>query len=154
MNDKQKTQMSEKEEKEWGMDEKMDEKTQEKQMGKRWEEKWSRDPLSSIIWAGILIWAGVFFLIWNMGFLEDISLPGNAGPWSYVIAGAGSLLLVEVLIRLTVPAYSGPIGASLILGVLLFGGGLEDITNSDLIWPLIIIVVGLWIIVRGARKQT
>lgn len=154
MNDKQNTQMSEKEEKEWGMDEKMDEKTQEKQLGKRWEEKWSRDPLSSIIWAGILIWGGVFYLVWNMGFLEDINLPGNAGPWSYVITGAGLLLLAEVLIRLTVPAYSGPIGGSLVLGVLLFGGGLGDITNSDLIWPLIIIVIGLSIILRGARKQT
>ena len=136
------------------MDEKMDEKNQEKQMGKRWEEKWSRDPLSSIIWAGILIWAGVFFLIWNMGFLEDIRLPGNADAWSYVIAGAGLLLLAEVLIRLTVPTYSGPIGGSLVLGVLLLGSGLGDITDSDLIWPLIIIVIGLSIIVRGARKQT
>ena len=153
MSDKKGTPMSEKEEKEWGMDEKMDEKTQEKQMGKRWEEKWSRDPLSSIIWAGILIWAGVFFLIWNMGFLDDISLPGNAGAWSYVTAGAGLLLLAEVLIRLTVPAYSGPIGGSLVLGVLLFGSGLGDITNSDLIWPLIIIVIGVSIIFRGARNQ-
>lgn len=153
MSDKQSTPMSEKDEKEWGMDEKVDEKNQEKQMGKRWEEKWSRDPLSSIIWAGILIWAGVFFLIWNMGFLDDINLPGNAGGWSYVTAGAGLLLLAEVLIRLTVPAYSGPVGGSLVLGVLLFGSGLGDITNSDLIWPLIIIVIGVSIIYRGTRKQ-
>ncbi len=149
MADKKSTPMSEKEEKEWGMDE----KTHEKEMGKRWEEKWSRDPLSSFVWAGILIWAGVFFLIWNLGFLEDVSLPGNAGVWSYVTAGAGLILLAEVLIRLTVPTYSGPVGGSLVLGVLLLGSGLGDITNSDLIWPLIIIVIGLSIIVRGTRKQ-
>lgn len=153
MTDKKNTQMSEKEEKEWGTDEKMDEKTHEKEMGKRWEEKWSRDPLSSIVWAGILIWAGVAFLIWNLGLLEDVNLPGNAEVWSYVSAGAGLILLAEVLIRLTVPTYSGPVGGSLILGVLLLGGGLGDITNSDLIWPLIIIVIGLSIIVRGTRKR-
>jgi hypothetical protein len=88
-----------------------------------------------------------------MGFLDDISLPGSASPWSYVTAGAGLLLLAEVLIRVTVPTYSGPIGGSLVLGVLLFGSGLGDITNSDLIWPLIIIVIGVSIIVRGTRRQ-
>jgi hypothetical protein len=153
MTDKQSTPMSEKEEKEWGMDEKMDEKTHEKEMGKQFEEKWSRDPLSSIIWAGILIWAGVFFLIWNLGFLDDIGLPRNVSSWSYVTAGAGLLLLSEVVIRLTVPTYSGPIGGSLFLGVILLGSGLGDITNSDLIWPLIIIVAGVSIILRGVRKQ-
>ena len=132
----------------------MDEKSHEKEMGKRWDEKWSRDPLSAIVWAAILIWAGVFFLIWNMGYLEDVNLPGNAGAWSYVTAGAGLILLAEVLIRLTVPAYRGPVGGSLFLGVILFGSGLGDITNSDLIWPLIIIVLGLSIIFRGTRKKT
>jgi hypothetical protein len=153
MADKKNTPMNEKEEKEWGRDEKMDEKSHEKEMGKRWDEKWSRDPLSSIVWAAILIWAGIFFLIWNMGYLEDMNLPGHAGAWSYVTAGAGLILLAEVLIRLTVPAYSGPVGGSLVLGVLLFGSGLGDITNSDLIWPLIIIVLGLSIIFRGTRKK-
>jgi hypothetical protein len=83
-----------------------------------------------------------------------VNLPGNAGAWSYVTAGAGLILLAEVLIRLTVPAYRGPVGGSLFLGVILFGSGLGDITNSDLIWPLIIIVLGLSIIFRGTRKKT
>ena len=28
---------------------------------KTWDEKWRRDPLSGIVWATILIWAGVVF---------------------------------------------------------------------------------------------
>jgi len=66
----------EKDEKELGMDEKADEKTHEKQEEKSWEEKRRRDPLGSIAWAVILIWAGVVFLASNMNLLETL------GRWS------------------------------------------------------------------------
>lgn len=143
----------EKDEKEWGMDEKWEEKTQEKEIGKRWDEKWKRDPLSGIIWAAILIWAGIAFLVWNLGLLDDVRLPGDASAWSFVIAGAGLILLAEVVIRLLVPAYSGPIGGALVLGVILLGAGLGDITGSDLVWPLIIIAAGLVVLFRGFTRR-
>ena len=37
-------------------DEKQDEKSPQE---KSWDEKWQRDPLSTIVWATIFIWAGV-----------------------------------------------------------------------------------------------
>jgi len=153
MTEKNSRPMSPKEEKEWGKDEKQDEKTQEKEMGKRWDEKWNRDPLSAIVWAAILIWVGVLFLIWNLGLLEDVALPGTADAWAIVRVGAGLILLAEVLIRLTIPTYSGNVWGSLILGVILFASGLGDITSSELVWPLIIIIVGLTVLLRGFRGQ-
>lgn len=156
MTDQEPRERDEKEEKDdrdWQMGEKWDEKTQEKEVGKRWDEKWSRDPLSGIVWAAILIWAGVAFLVWNLGFLDDVRLPGDAGAWSFVMAGAGLILLGEVLVRLLVPAYSGPVGGGLVLGIILLGVGLGEITGSDLVWPLVIIVAGLAILFRGFFRK-
>ena len=64
------------------MDEK-NEKTEEKEMNKQeekspeekyygekeYEEKYRRDPLGTIVWAVILIWAGVVFMANNLGYL-------------------------------------------------------------------------------------
>ena len=54
------------------MDEKAEEKQYEKVDEKRWEEKGRRDPLSSMIWAGILIWVGVSLLANNLGILNSV----------------------------------------------------------------------------------
>ena len=153
MTEKNSTPMSPKDEKEWGKDEKQDEKTHEKEMGKRWEEKWNRDPLSAIVWASILIWVGVLFLVWNLGLLEDVALPRSADAWAIVRVGAGLILLAEVLIRLTIPTYSGNVWGPLILGVILFGSGLGDMTASEMVWPLIKIIIGASILLRGVRGQ-
>ena len=56
-------------------DEKFDEKEQEKREEKspeekNWEEKYRRDPLGSVIWACILIWAGLVFLADNLKLID------------------------------------------------------------------------------------
>lgn len=50
-----------------------DEKTEEKEEEK-YEEKHDRDPLSSLTWALILIWAGLAFLASNLGWLDQIQV--------------------------------------------------------------------------------
>jgi hypothetical protein len=145
-------------------DEKFDEKDKEKREEKspeekNWDEKWRRDPLGSIVWAVIFIWAGLVFLASNLGYLDSLysrtaGIPGFGFPfrleaWSLVLAGAGVILLIEVVVRLLVPAYRRPIGGTLILGIILIGVGLGDLISWSIIWPLIIIAVGLSIIFRG-----
>src|SRR5512137_469242 len=114
------------------VDEKANEKEEEKSEEKG-EEKWRRDPLGSVIWAGILIWAGLVLLADNLGWLAGIrhSLAGlpafnetSLGAWSFILVGAGILVLVEALIRVTVPAYRKPVTGSVIFGGLLIAGGL------------------------------
>jgi len=145
-------------------DEKSDEKDREKReektpQEKNWDEKWRRDPLGSIVWAVIFIWAGLVFLASNLGYLDALysrttgisgfGFPFRLEAWSLVLAGAGVILLIEVVVRLLVPAYRRPVGGTLILGIILIGIGLGDLISWSIIWPLIIIGLGLSIIFRG-----
>ena len=145
-------------------DEKFDEKEMEKQDEKAPEEKWRRDPLSSIVWACILIWAGLVFLASNLGWLDAIVSEGEEitgvsfidnvlSAWSLVLAGAGVIILLEVAIRLLIPAYRRPVMGTFIFGIILIGIGLGDLINWNILWPLIIIGIGLSFLVKAFRKQ-
>jgi len=154
-----------------GQDGKQDEKD-EKEMQKReeksaeeksWEEKYRRDPVGTLIWALILIWAGLALLANNLGLIDSILGPLSDRPgygflegfevWSFILMGAGVLLLVEVLVRVLIPEYRRPVTGTLILAVIFIGIGLGDLWSWDLIWPLILIVLGLSIILRGVRRR-
>jgi hypothetical protein len=145
-------------------DEKFDEKEMEKKDEKTPDEKWRRDPLSGIIWACILIWAGLVFLASNLGWLDavvtqtqeitGISMIDNAlSAWSIVLLGAGVIILIEIAIRLLVPAYRRPVLGSFIFAIILIGLGLGDLINWAILWPLIIIGVGISILARAFRRK-
>jgi len=153
-------------------EEKSDEKSNEKEMEKQeekspeeksWEEKYHRDPLGSIIWALILIWVGVVFLLTNLGLLDDllhitVLIPGLGildkfiGAWPIILLGMGVILLIEVLIRLLVPAYRRPVTGTLILAVVFIGLALGNLVNWNLLWPLILIALGLSFLLRGLLR--
>jgi len=136
------------------VDEKTEEKQHEKMDEKTWEEKHRSDPLSRVIWAGILIWAGVVLLANNLGLLRDLPLLGRMDAWSIAFAGAGLIILVEVLIRLVVPEYSGPVIGSLIIALVLLGIGLDDLVGWSIVWPAIVIGFGVVILFRAlVRKE-
>ncbi len=146
-----------------GQDEKFDEKEHEKREEKTpeeksWEEKYRRDPLGPIIWGLILLWAGFVLLLSNLGMLDnllrrtDITLAGVrqlAQAWPLVMLGAGVILLVEVAIRLVVPIYRRSVVGTVILAILFIGIGLGDLVSWNILWPLILIGIGLIIVARG-----
>ncbi|MBC8509457.1 MAG: hypothetical protein ISR58_21245 [Anaerolineales bacterium] len=145
-----------------------DEKYNEKEMQKHdeksaeeksYEEKYRRDPLGALIWAVILIWAGVVMLAANFGLLDRIRIPfvGRsvdfpfyADAWPFFFMGAGMILLIEVLIRLSVPEYRRPVMGTFILAIVFFGVGLG---NWNVIWPLVLIVIGVSILLRGSFRS-
>ena len=139
--------------------EKRDEKREEKSPEeKNWEEKYRRDPLGSFIWACIIIWAGLVLLADNMNLVNFRQIPGlppevNSGPWSVIQIGAGVIVLIEIVIRLLVPAYHRPVFGSLILAVILIGIGLGNLTNWNFVWALILIALGLSIVFRSISKK-
>ena len=135
------------------MDEKTEEKQYEKMDEKTWDEKHRSDPLGRVIWAGILIWAGVVLLVNNLGILSDVPLLGGMSAWSLAFAGAGVIILVEVLIRLVVPDYSGPVIGSLIVALILLGIGLDDVVGWSIIWPSIVIGFGVVILFRALFRK-
>jgi hypothetical protein len=116
---------------------------------KSWDEKWRRDPLNAAVWAGILIWAGVALLLGNLDVLEDSVLDG----WDLVFAGAGVILLLEVVVRLLVPAYRQPVTGTIIFAVILLAIGLGDVVSWDAIWPLVIIIIGVSLLLRGFGRR-
>lgn len=148
-----------------------DEKTEEKEMQKseekssdekNFDEKWRRDPIGMVVWAFILIWAGVVFLLDNIGVLDNLIPTGaqapdglfleDFGPWSLVFLGAGVILLLEVLIRLTMPEYRRSIIGTLVFALIFLGIGLGDIFTWDLFWPIILIILGASIVLRGILR--
>jgi hypothetical protein len=144
-------------------DEKGREKNEEKTEEKSWEEKWQSDPLNSVIWASIFIWAGIVFLLSNLGYLDSLlretfNLTGISyldnviQAWPLVLVGAGVILLIGVLIRLLVPAYRKPILGQVILALVFIGIGLGDLVNWGFIWAVILIIAGIAIITRGIRR--
>ena len=148
-------------------DEKFDEKEMEKREEKSpeeksWEEKYKRDPLSPIIWGLILLWAGGVLLLSNMGLLDSllrrtIIVPAwverLAQGWSLVMLGAGVILLIEVAIRLLVPIYRHSIVGTAILAIVFIGIGLGDLISWNILWPLVMIALGLIIVLRGVLRS-
>ena len=134
--------LSEEDEKDVGVDEKEEEKSHEKQDEKSWEEKRRRDPLGSIAWAVIFIWAGLVFLASNMNLLETLGPIGLMDAWSLVFIGAGVIMIAMVFIRLLVPEYRAHVVGTLILGMIFLGVGLSDTFGWKIIWPIVLIVLG------------
>jgi len=149
-------------------DEKFDEKDREKREEKsteekNWDEKWRRDPITSIAWAAIFIWAGLVFLADNLGYLRSIQFAGweipgisyviDLGPWSLILIGAGVIVLLEVLVRLLIPEYRRPVGGLIFFGIFLIAMGLGNVFGWGIIWPLVLIALGLLIILRGIFRR-
>ena len=132
-----------------GEKEEKEEKRQEKEE-KSWDEKWQRDPVNVAMWAAILIWVGLVLLVDNLDFTVNL---GWWEAWAVIFMGAGVIVLAQVLIRILVPAYRRPVGGGLILGFVFLGIGLGDMVGWDLVWPLIIIAIGVSLFARGFMRR-
>lgn len=143
--------------------EKFDEKDREKREEKTAEEKWQNDPVSAVVGAAILIWAGMVLLAGNLGILESLrntvsDIPGlgvlgNIRTWGLIFIGAGTIVLLGVLARMAVPAYRRPVGGSIIFALILIALGLGNLVSWNLLWPLILIGIGLAILLGGLLRR-
>ena len=127
-------------------EEKEHEKEHEKEEEKSWDEKWRHDPLGAVVWAAILIWAGVVLLAENMGLMIRFEW---LDAWGLIFVGAGGIVLLEVVVRLLVPSYRRPVGGTLVFAVILLGVGLGNLFGWSAIWPLILIAIGVSMLLRG-----
>lgn len=106
-------------------------------------EKWARDPVSAFVWALILIWAGVVFLLVNAaGEGETILGMDDTNAWAVIMTGAGVFIWLGVLIRIVMPAHRRPLGGGIILGTIFLIVGVGALVDVEL-WPLIIIAIGI-----------
>ena len=129
-----------------------DEEKQHEKDEKEHDEKWRRDPLGAVIWALILIWAGVVLLGNNLQLLPTV--PGmRLSEWSWIFAGAGVLLLCQVVIRLIMPEYRRGVIGNLILAFIALGVGLGDALGPGIIWGLLLVAVGAALVVGGILRR-
>ena len=113
---------------------------------KSWDEKWRRDPLSALVWAAILIWAGLVLLASNLGLLVRFE---QVDAWGFVFIGAALILLLEVAVRLLVPDFRKPVAGTFIFAIILLAIGLGNLVSWGLVWPAVLIIIGVSIVVRG-----
>ena len=154
MSDQSRYEKYEKEEKSRDQGEKEEEKQHEKQQPeKRWDEKWQRDPIGTITWPIILIWAGVVLLLENLGFLDELGSLGRVEASSLIFAGAGVVVLATVAIRYFMPEYRRRMTGNIILGFILIGVGLGEILGWEIVWAIIIIVIGVSLLLGGFLRR-
>ena len=133
----------------YGNKDEKQEKEEEKQE-KTWDEKWRRDPINAAVWAVILIWGGLVLLASNLGLFDRFEVIDG---WELFFVGAGTILLLEVVFRLLVPAYRQPIIGNMILAIIFLAIGLGGLVNWGIIWGLAIIAIGLYLLFGGLRRR-
>ena len=128
----------------------------EKEDGKSWEEKRRRDPVASLGWALVLIWAGVVLLVDNFDLIDQINIDfiADLQPWSLIFAGAGLIVLALAVVRLLVPEYRGPVTGNIIFGFILVGVGLAETVGWGIMAALILIALGISSLLRGFTKRS
>jgi hypothetical protein len=106
------------------------------------------DPINRVVWAALLMMAGVVLLADQLGKLP--SYP-NAGAWDWIMLGAGAVLLLAELVRAVSGDYGRPSGWILIAGVALIGVGASAVfgVSMALLWPAALIAVGIVLLARN-----
>jgi hypothetical protein len=140
-------------------DSRRDEKEEKEEKRHEKEEKGRSDSLGTIVWGIIIIWAGLVLLADNMGMLAAIRFADTPFPgfrflarieaWSLIFFGAGVIILVEAVIRYVMPAYRRGVWGTVILAFVFIGIGLGSWVGWNVVWPLILIAIGV-IVLLGA----
>lgn len=130
--------------------EKQDEKEEKEEKGR--EEKWRRDPVARVTWAAIFIWVGVVLLGEHIGFA--VGWP-KWNPWAYGFIGAGTIILLQMIVRLIVPEYRWGVIGNLVFGLILLGLGLGFLKDWGwgVIIAVIVIAIGLAILFGGLGRK-
>ncbi|MBN1248179.1 MAG: hypothetical protein JXC32_11015 [Anaerolineae bacterium] len=114
--------------------------------------------LDGIVWAAILIWAGLVLLADSFGYLSalgirgfDLSwdMPFRPAVWTLVFLGGAILIGLDIVIRLAVPKYRRNVLGYVILAIVSLSLGLGRLA---LMWPLILVALGVALLLKRYRS--
>lgn len=105
------------------------------------------DSLSVFIFAVMLLGGGVLLSLALVNVKGDAALPqqGNVGWW--LALGAGLLLMLEVLLRLTIPRFRAEPGLRLIVSIVLMAVGIGGLSKINFVVPVVLAGVGLVLLI-------
>ncbi len=101
------------------------------------------DRLDSVIWALAFIWGGLVAFSHSLGYLPDVD------PWSLFFIGAGLLVIIELTVRVLVPAHRRDL-----LGTLLWAGFMFLLGGWSFFWPFFLVAVGAYILLSSYLRST
>jgi hypothetical protein len=135
-------------------EEKTEEKDEKNRNEKSWDEKWQRDPINTVAWAVIFIWAGLVLLADTTHWGPN-TFPTWWETWAVIMTGAGVILLMSAIARLIMPEHRRPLVGNVILGIVFLGVGLGEMTTIGwgLIGAIALIVIGLVIVLGGIFRN-
>jgi hypothetical protein len=123
------------------------------------ETRQRRVNLDTLFWAGILVWTGAVLLASNFGYLDWFTyqggrlawhLPFRASAWRLVFLGVAVIVGAEIAVHLLVPKYRRNVLGYLILVIVFASLGVGYV---NVIWPAILIVVGIALMMRSRRRR-
>jgi hypothetical protein len=106
------------------------------------------DPINRVMFAGLLVMAGVVLLAAQLGLLPSYR---SASPWAWIALGAGVVFLLTELVRGLSHDFGTPNGWTLFAGVACLGFGASAIFGVmwQLMWPAALILIGVVLLVRN-----
>ena len=104
-----------------------------------------RTQAESLYWAGVLIWAGLVFAAYNLGFIPQI---GSADAWSWLFIGAGLYGTLMNLYSSSLPDSVTTTWDYIWSGFWLVLG-LSGLFAIDIFWPVVLILVGASVLVKS-----
>ena len=88
----------------------------------------------------------------NLGFLTRFEI---SEAWGVIFLGAGAILLLEILVRLVLPDFRRPLMGNIIFAVVAVAAGLSilNLFNWQVIWPVVLIALGLGVLLQGLFRR-
>jgi hypothetical protein len=105
--------------------------------------------VDSVGWAAVFIWGALVILAGATNFVSNFRWWDG---WAIFFAGAGVIVLLEVVVRLIIPKYRQRVSMGLIFGFILMGLGLGGLVGWMWVWPLVLMVIAV-VILRGDFKS-
>jgi hypothetical protein len=108
--------------------------------------------IETLFWGGLLLWVGLVFIAANAGLFAFITM---TNAWKWILIGAGLLALTSNLFRSFSADYPNPGAWDWIFTAGFLIGGLSGLTsiNFDLIWPVILIIIGGGVLIRVVMNR-